>query len=141
MIKIIISKKVSPSLHWLSSCKTGKARAAIRRYWQDKLSDDSKNKQKEYSSTLVIDLPHEPGVLGEISTLIGINGSNIINVELLERKGNYLQFSFDLLIKDLKNFTNLISQIKQKKLNFKIIRHKEKKNAFIQRIIKNFKRN
>ncbi len=141
MIKIIISKKVSPSLHWLSSCKTGKARAAIRRYWQDKLTDDSKNKQKEYSSTLVIDLPHQPGVLGEISTLIGINGSNIINVELLERKSKYLQFSFDLQIKDLKNFTNLISQIKQKKLNFKIIRHKEKKNAFIQRIIKNFKRN
>ena len=27
MIKIITSKKVSPSLHWLSSSKTGKARA------------------------------------------------------------------------------------------------------------------
>jgi (p)ppGpp synthase/HD superfamily hydrolase len=36
MIKIITSDKVSPSLHWLSSAKTGKARAAIRRYWYDK---------------------------------------------------------------------------------------------------------
>ncbi len=138
-IKIVNSKKVSPSLHWLSSSKTGKARASIRRYWQDKLTDNTK--EKEYSSTLVIDLPHEPGVLGEISTLIGINGSNIINVELLEKKDKFLQFSFDLQIKDLKNFTNLISQIKQKNLDFKIIRHKEKKNAFIQRFIKNFKRN
>ena len=34
VVKIITSKKVSPSLHWLSSTKTGKARAAIRRYWQ-----------------------------------------------------------------------------------------------------------
>ena len=125
--------------NWLSSSKTGKARASIRRYWQDKLTDNTK--EKEYSSTLVIDLPHEPGVLGEISTLIGINGSNIINVELLEKKDKFLQFSFDLQIKDLKNFTNLISQIKQKNLDFKIIRHKEKKNAFIQRFIKNFKRN
>ncbi len=141
MVKISISKKVSPSLHWLSSSKTGKARAGIRRYWQDKLSNNDSERQKEYSSTLVIDLPHQPGVLGEISTMIGINGSNIINVELLERKEEYLQFSFDLQIKDLKNFTNLISQIKQKQLNFKIIRHKEKKNAFIQRIFKNFKRN
>ena len=98
-------------------------------------------KDKEYSSTLVIDLPHQPGVLGEISTLIGLNGSNIINVELLKKKDKYLQFSFDLKIKDLKNFTNLISQIKQRNLNFKIIRHKEKKNAFIQRIFRNFKRN
>ena len=141
MVKIINSKKVSPSLHWLSSSKTGKARSAIRRYWQDKLSDTKTSKDKEYSSTLLIDLPHEPGILGDISTLIGLNGSNIINVELVEKKDKYLQFSFDLQINDLKNFTNLISQIKQKNLKFKIIRHKEKKHAFIQRIFENFKRN
>ena len=141
IVKIVGSKKVSPSLHWLSSCKTGKARASIRRYWQDKYTDKKINKKKSYTSTLIIDLPHQPGVLGEISTLIGINGSNILNVELLDKKDKYLQFSFDLQINDLKNFTNLISQIKQKNLKFKIIRHKEKKHAFIQRIFENFKRN
>ena len=127
MIKIITSKKISPSLHWLSSAKTGKARAAIRRYWQDKLVDNKTKKNKEYFTTLEIDLPHQPGVLGEVSTIIGTNGSNILNVELLERKDKFLTFSFDLQINDLKNFTNLISQIKQKHLNFKIIRHKQKK--------------
>jgi len=142
MVKIINSKKISPSLHWLSSSKTGKARASIKRYWQDKLIEQqSSKKAKLYSSTLIIDLPHQPGVLGEISTLIGINGNNIINVEMIDKKDKYLQFSFDLQINDLKNFTNLISQIKQKGLNFRIIRHKEKKNAFIKRIFKNFKRN
>ena len=141
MVQIEISKKISPSLHWLSSSKTGKARAAIKRYWQDKLLDTKKAKNKEYSCTLVINLPHEPGVLGEISTLIGINDSNIINVEMLEKKDKFLKFSFDLQIKDLKNFTNLISQIKQKGLKFNIIRHKQKKNAFIQKIFRNFKKN
>ena len=141
MVTIINSKKVSPSLHWLSSSKTGKARSAIRRYWQNRYLDKDHDKNKEYSSTLVIDLPHKPGMLGEISTLIGINGCNIINVELLDKKAEYLQFSFDLKINDLKNFTNLISQIKQKGLNFRIIRHKQKKNDFIHRIFKNFKRN
>ena len=34
MVKIIISKKISPSLHWLSSSKTGKARASIRKHCQ-----------------------------------------------------------------------------------------------------------
>ena len=86
-------------------------------------------------------MPHIPGALGNISSLIGINKGNIINVELLDRKKNYLQFSFDLQIKDLKNFTNLISEIKQNNFNFKIVRHKQKKNAFIRRIIENFKRN
>ena len=85
-------------------------------------------------------MPHNTGVLGEISTLIGLNKSNIVNIELLKRKEDYLQFSFDIQIKDLKNFTNLISQIKQKDYKFKIVRHKNKKNAFLQRIFKNFKR-
>ena len=141
MIKIITSKKESPSLHWLSTSKTGKARAAIRRYWQNRSNAVSQNKPKIYNSTLLIDLPHKPGMLGEISTLIGINNSNIINVELIKRKQNYIQFSFDIQINDLKNFTNLISQIKQKNLKFKIIRHKQKKNAFLRRIFENFKRN
>mgnify|MGYP006076726789 FL=1 len=140
-VEIINSKNVSPSLHWISSSKTGKARAAIRRYWQNKSDDQASNKGKKYTSTLLIDLPDEPGVLGEVSTLIGLNGSNILNVELVKKKDKFLQFSFDLQINDLKNFTNLISQIKQKNLIFKIIRHKEKKNAFIQRFLKNFKRN
>jgi guanosine-3',5'-bis(diphosphate) 3'-pyrophosphohydrolase len=140
-IEIINSKDVSPSLHWVSSSKTGKARAAIRRYWQDKIGDNKPKKIKQYKSTLVMDLPDQPGVLGEISTLIGLNGCNILNVELLGKKDNFIHFSFDIQINDLKNFTNLISQIKQKNLNFRIVRHKEKKNAFIRRILENFKRN
>jgi len=141
MIEIITSKNASPSLHWLSSSKTGKARASIRRYWQDKTLEETKPKNKNYTSTIVVDLPHIPGALGKISSLIGINKGNILNVEMLKKKKDYLQFSFDLQIKDLKNFTNLISQIKQNDFNFKIIRHKQKKNAFIRRIFENFKRN
>ncbi len=139
MVKILTSLSVSPSLHWLSSSKTGKARASIRRYWQGR-SNKQQDEEKVYNSSLIIDLPHNPGVLGEISTLIGLNKSNIVNIELLKRKEDYLQFSFDIQIKDLKNFTNLISQIKQKDYKFKIVRHKNKKNAFLQRIFKNFKR-
>ena len=139
MVKILTSSNVSPSLHWLSSSKTGKARASIRRYWQGR-SNKQQDEEKIYNTSLIIDLPHNPGVLGEISTLIGLNKSNIVNIELLKRKEDYLQFSFDIQIKDLKNFTNLISQIKQKEYKFKIVRHKNKKNAFLQRIFENFKR-
>ena len=140
MIKIITSKKVSPSLHWLSSSKTGKARASIRKHWQGRFLD-KEAKSKEYSSTLSIDLPHKPGILGKVSTLIGVNNANIINIELTNRGEEYLTFLFDIQIKDLKDFTNLISQLKQEKLKFKVIRHKKKKYAFIQRVLENFKRN
>jgi RelA/SpoT family (p)ppGpp synthetase len=140
MIKIITSKKISPSLHWLSSSKTGKARASIRKHWQGKLLKNEE-KTKEYTSTLSIDLPHKPGILGKVSTIIGFNDANIINIELTKRSKDYLRFLFDLQIKDLKNFTNLISQLKQENLKFEVIRHKKKKYAFIQRVFKNFKRN
>ena len=139
IIKIITSKKVSPSLHWLSSTKTGKARAAIRRYWQtnDKLNTTTK---KTYNTTLWLSLRDSPGKLGEVTTLIGVNKLNITGVEMTEKGPDFINFMFNLHINDLKNFTNLISELKQKEINFKIIRHKKRRNAFIQKIFKNFKR-
>ena len=51
VVKILTSKKDSPSLHWITSAKTGKARAAIRRYWQYK--EDSKPTEKKYNTCLL----------------------------------------------------------------------------------------
>jgi len=116
MIKIITSNKVSPSLHWLSSAKTGKARAAIRRYWQDKEPAEEKN--KKYTSTLWISLPDYPGKLGEVTSLIGLNKGNICGVEMTEKKADHINFMFDIQIYDLKNFTKLISELKQKEFEF-----------------------
>ena len=136
LINIETSKNASPSLHWLSSSATGKARSAIRRYWQDKSTENSKITEKNYSSTIEVDLPHKPGVLGHITSLIGLNKGNIVNLEIIKRKKEHLTFSFDLQIKDLKNFTNLISQIKQSNLRFKIIRHKQKKMLSLEESLK-----
>ena len=140
MVKIITSKKVSPSLHWLNLTKTGKARAAIRRYWQ---SRDTSNTQrvKKYNTLLWISLPDQPGKLGEVTTMIGTHKINISSVEMNEKTDEYINFTFSLIVHDLKNFTNFISELKQKELKFKIIRHKDKKNAFTQRIFKYFKKN
>ena len=140
VIKIITSKKVSPSLHWLTSTKTGKARAAIRRYWQYR---DSENltKKKIYNTKLWISLQDQPGRLGEVTSLIGENNLNISSVEMVEKTKESINFQFNLIIGDLKNFTKLISELKQKEYNFKIIRQKDKKYAFFQRIFKGFKKN
>ena len=140
VIKIITSKNVSPSLHWLTSTKTGKARAAIRRYWQSR--DNSKpTKVKSYNTTLWISLPDEPGKLGDVTTMIGINNVNISSVEMVEKTEYSINFRFNLIIHDLKNFTKLISELKQKEYNFKIIRHKNKKYAFFKKLFGGFKKN
>ena len=140
VVKIITSKSVSPSLHWLTSTKTGKARAAIRRYWQYR-EDTKPTKIKKYNTTLWISLPDEPGKLGDVTTIIGTNNVNISSVEMVEKTKNSINFRFNLIIHDLKNFTKLISELKQKEYNFKIIRHKNKKYAFFKRLFGGFKKN
>ena len=51
LVHIIGSKNVSPSLQWLPYAKTGKARAAIRRYWHNK-TGIKKQSEKNYISSL-----------------------------------------------------------------------------------------
>jgi RelA/SpoT family (p)ppGpp synthetase len=139
LVHIIGSKNASPSPQWLSYAKTGKARASIRKYWQNS-KNINQNSEKMYISSLCIKIPNVPGKLGEVSSLIGFHQNNIIHMEIIAKKTDYLEFIFDIQIKDLKNYRNLISELKLKEYKFKVIRHR-KKDAFLQRIFKNFKRN
>ncbi len=139
-INIITSKNNSPSLHWIPTTKTGKARAAIRRYWHDK-GEQKEEKIKKYNTTLWMSLPDKPGQLGDISSLIGSHKLNISSLEMVGKNPNYINFKFKLIIRNLKNFTNFIAVLKQKSIKFKIIRHEEKRNAFTQKILKYFKKN
>ena len=138
-VNIITSKNQSPSLHWIPVTKTGKARAAIRRYWHDK-GEEKEKKLKKYNTTLWISLPDKPGQLGSISSLIGSHKLNISNLEMAGKNPNYINFKFQLIIRDLKNFTNFIAELKQKGIKFKIIRHEDKRNAFTQKILRYFKK-
>ncbi len=139
-VNIITSKNNSPSLHWIPTTKTGKARAAIRRYWHDK-GEQKEEKIKKYNTTLWMSLPDKPGQLGDISSLIGSHKLNISSLEMVGKNPNYINFKFKLIIRNLKNFTNFIAVLKQKSIKFKIIRHEEKRNAFTQKILKYFKKN
>ena len=137
---IITSKKQSPSLHWIPITKTGKARAAIRRYWHNK-GEEKQERIKKYNTTLWISLPDVPGQLGNVSSLIGEHKLNISNLEMVGKNPNYINFKFQLIIRDLKNFTNFIAELKQKGIKFKIIRHEDKRHAFTHKLLKYFKKN
>ena len=122
-VEILRSSKKSPSYHWLSNAKTGKARSAIRRYWHDKLP--SQNENRIHKSSIWVLLSHQAGTLGEICTLIGLHKCNIFNVDLVDKKEDFLSFIFDIEIKNLKDFTNLISELKARSINFRIIRNRK----------------
>ena len=139
VIKILTSKKVSPSLHWLSSTKTGKARSAIRKYWQYR--ENTKHIDKKYNTSLWVSLPDKPGILGDVTSLVGQNEINISSVEMMEKTKTSINFKFNLIISDLKNFTKLLSELKQRQYRFKIIRHTNKKYAFFKKLFKGLKKN
>jgi len=144
VVDIITSKNKSPSLHWIPITKTGKARSAIRKYWY-KRGEEKAQRVKKYNTTLWMSLSDKPGKLGEVTTLLGYHKLNISSVEMKEKTKEYINFRFNLIINDLKNFTNFISQLKQKQIKFKIIRHEDnwlrERNAFTQKIIRYFKKN
>jgi len=144
VVDIITSKNKSPSLHWIPITKTGKARSAIRKYWYKK-GEEKAQRIKKYNTTLWMSLPDKPGKLGEVTTLLGEHSLNISSVEMKEKSKEYINFRFNLIIRDLKNFTNFISELKQKDIKFKIIRHEDnwlrERNAFTQKIFKYFKKN
>jgi ACT domain-containing protein len=89
---------------------------------------------------LWISLPDKPGQLGNVSSLIGEHKLNISNLVMAGKKPDYINFKFQLIIRDLKNFTNFIAELKQKGIKFKIIRHEDKRNAFTQKILRYFKK-
>jgi guanosine-3',5'-bis(diphosphate) 3'-pyrophosphohydrolase len=144
VVDIITSKNKSPSLHWIPITKTGKARSAIRKYWYKK-GEEKAQRIKKYNTTLWMSLPDKPGKLGEVTTLLGSHKLNISSVEMKEKTKEYINFRFNLIINDLKNFTYFISELKQKEIKFKIIRHEDnwlkERNAFTQKIFKYFKKN
>ncbi|MDA9646348.1 RelA/SpoT family protein [Candidatus Pelagibacter sp.] len=144
VVDIITSKNKSPSLHWIPITKTGKARSAIRKYWYKK-GEEKAQRIKKYNTTLWISLPDKPGKLGEVTTLLGQHSLNISSVEMKEKSEDYINFRFNLIIRDLKNFTNFISELKQMDIKFKIIRHEDnwlkERNAFTQKIFRYFKKN
>ena len=144
VVDIITSKNKSPSLHWIPITKTGKARSAIRKYWYKK-GEEKAQRIKKYNTTLWMSLPDKPGKLGTVTTLLGQHSLNISSVEMKEKSKEYINFRFNLIIRDLKNFTNFISELKQMEIKFKIIRHEDnwlkERNAFTQKIFKYFKKN
>jgi GTP diphosphokinase / guanosine-3',5'-bis(diphosphate) 3'-diphosphatase len=144
VVDIVTSKNKSPSLHWLPITKTGKARSAIRKYWHAK-GEEKAQRVKKYNTTLWMSLPDKPGKLGEVTTLLGYHKLNISSVQMKEKTKEYINFRFNLIIRDLKNFTNFISELKQKQIKFKIIRHEDnwlkERNAFTQKIFRYFKKN
>ena len=58
-------------------------------------------------------------------------GLNYNIYSLVDKKDDFLSFIFDIEINNLKDFTNLISELKVRSLNFKIIRNRKTNQLYV----------
>ncbi len=55
---------------------------------------------------------NEPGTLGTVTTVIGKNQGNIINIKITSRTTDFIEMIFDVEVRDVKHLTNIIAALR-----------------------------
>ena len=66
----------------------------------------------EHVGRLFVTIANEPGSLGTLSTVIGRNGGNIINLRITSRSVDFWDLLIDIQVHDLKHLTNIIAVLR-----------------------------
>ncbi|MBM84674.1 MAG: bifunctional (p)ppGpp synthetase/guanosine-3',5'-bis(diphosphate) 3'-pyrophosphohydrolase [Rhodospirillaceae bacterium] len=57
-------------------------------------------------------LANEPGSLGELSTIIGKNGGNIVNLKISNRSVDFFEMQVDVEVENVRHLTNIIAALR-----------------------------
>ena len=66
----------------------------------------------DHVGRLFVTIANEPGSLGTLSTVIGRNGGNIINLRITSRSVDFWDLLIDIQVHDLKHLTNIIAVLR-----------------------------
>ena len=66
----------------------------------------------DHVGRLFVTIANEPGSLGTLSTVIGRNGGNIINLRIVSRSVDFWDLLIDIQVHDLKHLTNIIAVLR-----------------------------
>jgi GTP pyrophosphokinase len=66
----------------------------------------------EHVGRLNVTIANEPGSLGTVSTVIGRNGGNIINLKITSRTADFWELLVDIQVSDVKHLTNIIAALR-----------------------------
>ena len=72
----------------------------------DSLTDES------HVGRLSVVLANEAGSLGSLSTVIGKNLGNILNLKITNRSPEFFEMMIDIEVKDVKHLTNIIAALR-----------------------------
>ena len=92
-------------------CETLEGFQAMPERWLDVSWDVNANSPKQIGRLGVV-LENEPGSLGSLTSIIGKNGGNIINLKIITRAIDFFEMQIDVEVNDIKHLRNIIGALR-----------------------------
>jgi len=80
--------------------------------WLDVTWDEGRAAEKSHVGRIHVVLANEAGSLGNLSTTIGRNMSNITNLKITNRSSDFFEMIVDLEVKDVKHLANIVAALR-----------------------------
>jgi GTP pyrophosphokinase len=90
--------------------------------WLDVRWDIEEGQRDFYASRIVVTAINEPGTLGMIATVIGENGANIDNINIIPHSADFRELIIDIQVYDVKHLNAIIAQLRARPVVSKVER-------------------
>ncbi|MBI1301435.1 MAG: RelA/SpoT family protein [Alphaproteobacteria bacterium] len=93
-------------------CETLETFADTPERWLDVSWGEGEDSPESSVGRLFVTMANETGALGDVTTVIGRNGGNIMNFKVTNRTTDFWEMTIDIWVKDTKHITNLIAALR-----------------------------
>lgn len=107
----IVSTGKGVTIHTIE-CDTLESFADTPERWIDVSWGDEGDPNAGHVGRLNIIFENKPGGLGTVSTVIGKNGGNIVNLKITNRSMDFWDLYMDISVKDVKHLSNIIAALR-----------------------------
>lgn len=107
----IVTTGKGVSIHTID-CETLESFAETPERWLDVAWEADNETTEEHTARISVIIANEPGSLGTLSTVIGKNGGNIMNLKVSNRTTDFWEMLIDIQVKDVRHLTNIIAALR-----------------------------
>ncbi|MCB1651277.1 MAG: bifunctional (p)ppGpp synthetase/guanosine-3',5'-bis(diphosphate) 3'-pyrophosphohydrolase [Alphaproteobacteria bacterium] len=93
-------------------CETLETFADTPERWLDVSWGEGDDSPEAHVGRLQVVIQNEPGALGTLSTVIGINGGNITNLKITSRSTDFWEILLDIYVNDTQHLNNIIAALR-----------------------------
>ena len=95
-----------------TNCETLETFADTPERWLDVSWGEGDDSPEAHVGRLNITFQNEPGALGTLSTVIGSNGGNIMNLKITSRTTDFWEMLVDIYVNDTQHLNNVIAALR-----------------------------